>query len=238
MGPTDHDPGAVPPSRANAVRAALLSVGCAALSLIAAPAAQAHPHAFFGGHAQLEINADNALTVLRLVVIADEFSTQAALYDLGLDTDQDGALTPAEEVVAANGMATGLGAYKYFTRLLIDGERTELQAPAAVTAKLQEGLIAGRLDFTFDPPLRLGGREVEIALYDPTYYVEVRMGAAPDILGEGDCSAVLRPFDIATSTAAAQSWMSRLGAEEIAPTTGGFEVGALFTDRSEISCGG
>lgn len=206
---------------------------------LAGEPAAAHPHAWFDGHAQLEINADGALTGMRVAVIADELSTASAVEQQELDLDHDGRLTAEEEAVAAQGLAYGLSFFNYFTALTVGGERVFLPAPRFATATLQDGLMAGRVDFTFATPIPLANKKVEVALYDPTYYVEVRMRSAPDVLGEGDCQIGLRRFSLAAATADTRTWLSRLGAEEAPPATaGGFEVGSLFADRADVSCRG
>ena len=226
-------PGWLPSRWRAALAAPALTLAAALLS--AAPAS-AHPHMFFDAQAVLTVDDQGRLTGLRVGFLVDELNTEYTIEEMQVDADGDGALTPEDQKILADGLKNGLREWAFFTDLRIGGERVDLGDPSAIETQLAGPQLAARLDFTLAEPLPLKGVETNLKLYDPTYYTEVRTAAAPVVDGPGAaaCAVEFTPFTATENMKIAQAMLSKLSRED----TSGPKVGGMFADKAEIACGG
>lgn len=198
-------------------------------------AADAHPHMWFDATAELLLRDDGVLEGVRVVYVVDEFNSAETLRVLGLDADGDGALTAEEEQIAAEAMTNGLSAYDYFVDLRIAKERVLLDRPFETFILYSQGQLAARFEFAAPGAPDLSGASASLALYDPTYFTEVRMVRDVAALGSPACSIEMKRFKSSAQLAAYQTLLSQLARDE---ATSLENVGALFADRANLSCAG
>ena len=207
----------------------------ASSALLAPQPAAAHPHMYFDAQAVFHVDDQRRLTQLDVAFVVDEFNTLYIVADLGLDADGDGALSGDEPATLSDAMRIGLGDYGYFTELRVDETAFDIAAPRDVVATLQEGRIAARLTYAFNPPIDVEAAAATLALFDPTYFTAVTMAAAPVVLGNDACAATFTPFEATAQLAQTQELLARLGREE---TPEDASIGALFADRAVLRCAG
>lgn len=218
----------------NAFRRPALFALAALVGGLAAPVAAAHPHMFFDARAELLTNGAGDLSGLRVAFIVDEFNTLYTIGELGVDQDGDGELTTEDQEVVANGLTIGLGAYEFFTDLKVNGARVALPDPSGVAVLLQSGRLAMRLDFALPTPTPLAGATIDLALYDRTYFTEVRTNAAPTLAETpAACEVMFEPFVATEALAETQLMLSRLARDDFPENR---DVGKLFADHTTVKC--
>lgn len=212
------------------IKQALLAL---AVALSASPAA-AHPHMFVDAQSTLILDQGGRLAGVRTALIIDPLTTQFVLeqYNLGVGVD----LTDEDRRVIAEGMVEGLAVYGYFTEITRDGALVDVAAASVSQVQLHDDLLAAALELTLAEPFSLDGADVEIALFDPTYYAAVTT-LGPPVLPEmsAACAVDFTRFEPHYLDAATLLELSRLARDE---TPSESRVGARFADRSRLTCAG
>jgi ABC-type uncharacterized transport system substrate-binding protein len=109
---------------------------CAALAiLLAAAAAQAHPHVRFSYIVEPVLEADR-VTALRVEWIMDPIASWFVLR--GLDRNRNGVFEPDELAAFAHGNQAVLAANRYFLTLTRGGEPLDFELPAALQARFDD----------------------------------------------------------------------------------------------------
>jgi len=140
------------------------------VALIAWPGrSQAHPHAWIDVQSTVVFDNAGKIAAIEQQWRFDELYTAALIHGM---TDGQ-SLRPDILAQYTRDVIENLGPYSYFTRLRADGH---IVALGKVT--LYQGVLEGKrfvLSFTapLAAPLDLGGRQVEFAVYDPTYFIQM-----------------------------------------------------------------
>jgi len=150
----------------SAIRTALLALAVA----VTATAAKAHPHAWIDLDSRLIFDDQGKLEAVELHWLFDEFYT-AFIAGEFTTSGLDNPSTFLQEVAAEN--LANLEEYNYFTDLKQNGSRL----PLGEVRRFATGLEGERLWLEFevalaDPADPTRGR-IDLAVYDPTYWIEV-----------------------------------------------------------------
>lgn len=208
----------------------------AAIALIAAAPAAAHPHMFFDAQARFELDDQGRLAGVRVSFVVDELNSLYTIAALELDADQDGKLTKPEIEKLTRQMILGLGDYDFFTDLKLGDEPVKLQPPKTGLATFQKGQIGFTFVLGLAKPMALAGKSLTLKLYDPTFYTAVTTLGEPEIVGanKAACVAGFKKFNPSAEMALLRQV---LAGDEAAPAA--IEnVGAYFADTASLTCAG
>lgn len=212
---------------------ALLAGAVGLAALWTAPVA-AHPHVFVDAAADLHVTPDDELSALRIFWTADTFTSLYFLSTLGIDPDGDRPFTDAEKRTILEDSTLFPPNFELDSYMSLDGARVTLSGHRNADVKLEDDRLVVSFDRHLETPVRLGGAQIEIEIYDPSYFIDYDVARAPRGLpDDGSCSAEVIPFEPGSETAALQDRLAALGREETPEIE---NVGALFTDRIVIRC--
>jgi len=161
----------------------LLSFAAAALALLAAGQAQAHPHVWVTIKSEVVYGADGAATGLRHAWTFDDmFSTFATQ---GLASKEKGKFTREELAPLAEVNVSSLKDFDYFTVARANGKKADLKAPVDYYLEFTDGLLTLHFTLPLAAPVKAQSLDFEVA--DPTYFVDfsfaekepVRLTGAP-----------------------------------------------------------
>ena len=146
-------------------------LGLAAVALLCAPAAQAHPHAWIDMKVRLLFDKDGNLAKLTQEWLFDDFYSAYATQ--GVPKDKAGTHDPAKLDALSHENLKNLAEYDYFTVV-----KTELgKVPLAGIGDVSTAMVGNRLRMTFTVTLKapVDGRAGPFvySIYDPTYFVEM-----------------------------------------------------------------
>ena len=162
----------------------LVSFVAAALVLLAAGQAQAHPHVWVTIKSEVVYGADGAATGLHHAWTFDDmFSTFATQ---GLASKEKGKFTREELAPLAEVNVTSLKEFEYFTLARANGKKAGLKAPVDYYLEFADGLLTLHFTLPFAAPAKAQSLDFEVA--DPTYFVDfsfaekepVRLTGAPE----------------------------------------------------------
>jgi ABC-type uncharacterized transport system substrate-binding protein len=181
-------------------------------------------------HSEVMLDDHGDMEGLRLYWVFDEWYTGTIASEFA---DQDTSSSTFLTSLARQNLAN-LAEYDYFTKVLVDGEPTRL----GEVTNFDTGLLSQRLWLRFDVPLAESvdprKRRVSYKVYDPTYYIEILHVENNPVTFRGQgaeqCSA--KVID-ANPTFEAVALASALDVTQ----TGGDNLGELFAQTVEVSCG-
>lgn len=219
-------------------------VPLAALALSLLPAAAgAHPHVFIDAGLVLNYDQRGRLASVEVEWAYDAFYSMLILEDHGIMPGR-GGLAP-DEAAALNGFDSDWEpGFEGSLYLGVEGRRVALAPPHSFTAELRDGRLVSRHVRPLAEPLP-GDLPLLVEVYDPEFYVDFSVPAAPAIRGRADCRADFRPGD---SYAAADAYAAALrdalrrelgamadaGAEEMVRV----DIGSVGADEVRVSCAG
>ncbi|QYX56465.1 DUF1007 family protein [Roseovarius sp. SCSIO 43702] len=207
----------------------------AALAIVSAETAQAHPHVFVDARAAFLVTDEGQLHALRISWTYDAFTTLRLFETLDLDRDGDGALDDADRAAIVAGETDWPPEYKGDTWLELGGAPRPLTRPENASALMEDERITVTFDLPLETPADLAGLEAILRLYDPIFYyaytIHPAAGLAPDL--PGTCTTRIVPFEPDETTFALKEKLSALSREE---TPEDENVGRLFTDELHLSC--
>lgn len=168
-------------------------IGAAAIALMLATPAMAHPHILIDAKATVVFDANGAIAGLRH---AWTFDTAFSAWMIqGLDTNGDRETSPDELQDLADENMIGLADYGFYT-YAGEGEALMAFEPVGDQRMVYED---GRVTLTYSvkatAPQPVTGR-FELAVYDPEYYVAISFADASDVTLENapdGCAALLEP---------------------------------------------
>ncbi|MDN3519155.1 DUF1007 family protein [Aquisalimonas lutea] len=195
--------------------------------------ALAHPHAWIDLRTRVVADGDGRVAGLRQHWEIDPLYSLMLMEEFG-STGEGGARAEGLERLAET-MLGNMAEFDYMTRLTIDGERVAWDGVEDVRLTVDDASDALHFRFTLmlSEPVALGGRQLEYAVYDPTYYIEILHDDGDAIetgaLGPG-CSVHVREPD------PPQSLVARLARIDRSDNPVQDGVGARFAERVRIGC--
>ncbi|MGB9369869.1 MAG: DUF1007 family protein [Xanthobacteraceae bacterium] len=203
----------------------------AALVVLAATAARAHPHVWITMKSELVYAADGSVTGVRHAWSFDDmFSTFATQ---GLASKEKGKFTREELAPLAQVNVESLKDFDYFTVAQVDGKKTELNQPVDYWLEFTDGLLTLHFTLPFKAPAKAQNLSVE--MYDPSYFVDfsfaqkdpVKLTNAP-----AACQlAVLRPGEGGQPAAKGQPGEAFFNSGSAASN-----FGAQFANKIAVKC--
>jgi ABC-type uncharacterized transport system substrate-binding protein len=213
---------------------ALLKAGSCLAALFFAVAgaggmsAAAHPHAWIDLQSTVLLDGKGRIVAIEQQWLFDEFYTLFSLDGLKPSADRDPLLTELARVNLGN-----LRDYDYFTEI----STGDVKVPLGTVEEFETALRSGRLWMRFvvplDRPIDPREDQVKFAIFDPTYYVEMRhvKGTAIAFRGEqaDGCSGRITPPNPSFETIMLAAAIDR-------NTTASDTLGELFAEKVEIAC--
>ena len=206
-----------------------LSLVLAALALLMAAEAQAHPHVWVTMKSEV-VYADGAATGVRHAWTFDDmFSTFATQ---GLESKVKGKFTREELAPLAQVNVESLKDFDYFTVARANGKKAELKAPVDYYLEFTDGLLT--LHFTLPLATPVKAQSLDFEMFDPTWFVDfsfaekepARLTGAP-----ADCKlAVFRPGEGGASKPTGQP------GEAFFTNPGASNYGAQFSNKIAVKC--
>jgi len=167
----------------------------AAAVLAGTPSANGHPHGWIDLRTEVLVDAEGRVTALRQAWLFDELYSAFILDEFataGVDREAGLAGLLREDMAA-------LAAYDFFTRVEVAGEPRRVGDARAGANGIAGERIWLRFDLPLARPVAPTAGELRYAVYDPTYFIEMRhAGDEPvDLGGElaRSCEAILIPPD-------------------------------------------
>ncbi|OZI33513.1 hypothetical protein CEK29_21960 [Bordetella genomosp. 5] len=151
--------------------AALSAAGAAALLMMTAAPAQAHPHMWIDARATVVFDAQGRLAAVREHWQFDEmFGTYATQ---GLKKQADGSFSPEILRGMADDWMKALGEpiSHYFTRVTVREAMQTYGPPRDARVTWEKGRLALSFELPLATPAKVGPDGVQIDIYDPTYFV-------------------------------------------------------------------
>jgi ABC-type uncharacterized transport system substrate-binding protein len=131
----------------------------------------AHPHLWVTMKCQIVFGADGSIVAVRHAWSFDEMSS--AFITLGTEDKHKGM--PAREKLAslAEAQVASLKSSDYFTNATVNGVKQQFEPPADYRLESEDGVLTLRFTLPFRSPLI--GRTLELEVYDPSYFVDIRL---------------------------------------------------------------
>ena len=203
-------------------------LGFLGLTMLGAPAAQAHPHVWITGSSELIYAADGSITGVRHAWTFDDMFTTYALQ--GIETKTKGVYSREELSSLAQTNVESLKEFAYFTYAKADGKKEKFQEPVDYFLEYKDAALT--LHFTL--PLKAPAKPKELALevFDPSYFIDFQLDDKNPIKLVGAPAAcqlkIQRPND---GTATAQ----RLN-EQNFMSGDNSNYGAMFANKITVDC--
>jgi ABC-type uncharacterized transport system substrate-binding protein len=153
------------------MRANLLRIGLLALAGLVASScsALAHPHVFVTMVSELVYGPDGSVQAVKHAWTFDDMFSAFALQ--GLETKTKGKPTREELMPLAQTNVESLKDFDYFTYLKANGKKVELaEPPADYYIDLNDDMLT--LHFTLPLKTPVQAKELDIEVYDPSYFVD------------------------------------------------------------------
>ena len=207
-----------------------VAILCLALvMLVAAGPAIAHPHAWIDMRSRILLDDAGRVSGFELDWLFDEIYSAVILEDVKRADRRNPAVLNQE----AARIMRNLKDHAYFSELQIDGAAAAFGTVAESAGSLDGARFRVRFTVPVAAPVDPRGRDVRLAVYDPSYYIEVvyvdATSATVDGPGAGACRiAVFEPNPSSAALNLAQS----LDQNATAPAS----FGALFAQSAVLTC--
>lgn len=166
---------------------ALLVRAVLACLLTSASLAQAHPHVWVAYTASIRMSGTSIVALDERWRFTEGFPVQ--LVGVGQMPAQgllDAALTKRFHDEAFVSLAHA----SYFTHLFVDGSAQAFGAPTGFQVSVEDGKVTYAFRLPLAAPVDVRGKNVELGVWDPSYYVDYEMDSGEAVsLGTGASSA-------------------------------------------------
>ena len=183
---------------------------------------------------EILLNPDYQITAIRQAWTFDEFYSAMAVQ--GLDTNGDGVYSAEELKPLAEVNVKSLKDFDYFTFVHIgDGDNLPLKPPENYSLDYDKGLLTLHLTLPLDKPVDAHGQEVQVDVYDPSFFVAFGFATESPVKLSGasikDCTAEIKKPDPETekdAKALSEAFFSQLGPNS--------NFGAQFAQTVAVKC--
>jgi len=198
-------------------RRVLTVVLAIAACAILARQSNAHPHVWASVRSEIILNANHEITGVRHAWTFDEFYSAMAVQ--GLDTNGDGVFSAEELKPLAEVNIKSLKDFDYFTFVHVgDGDNLPLKPPENYSLDYDKGLLTLHFTLPLEKPLDAHGQEVQVDVYDPSFFVAFGFATEAPVKLSGDgikgCTAEIKRPDSETeedAKALSEAFFSQLG---------------------------
>ena len=182
---------------------------------------------------EILLNPDRQIVGIRHAWTFDEFYSAMAVQ--GLDTNGDGVFSADELKPLAEANIKPLKDFDYFTFVHVgDGDKLPLKPPENYSLDSDKGILTLHLTLPLDNPIDARDQEVQIDVYDPTFFVAFGVATVSpvNLLGASikGCTAEIRKPDTGGKEAQAlsEAFFSQLGPNS--------NFGAQFAQTVTVKC--
>ena len=131
-------------------------------------AAQAHPHVWVAAKSEVVYAPDGSITGVRHAWTFDDMFSAYALQ--GLETKNKGVYSREELAPLAQTNVESLKEYGYFTFAKADGKKQKFVEPVDYCLEYKDTALT--LHFTLPLKMPVKPKELELDMFDPTYFVD------------------------------------------------------------------
>lgn len=206
-----------------------LLAALAGLILTALPAA-AHPHVFVTIKSEIVYDANGSMTGIRHAWTFDDMYSTFATQ--GLESKEKGVFTREELAPLAEVNITSLKEFDFFTSAKTNGKKEQFGDPTDYWLEYKDTMLT--LHFVLPVKSPVKARALELAIYDPTYFVDFSLAEKEPIVlasAPSECKLnIVRPQD----ANAAQG--KRLGEAFFSQLDSSNDWGAQFASRISVRC--
>ncbi len=135
----------------------------------------AHPHVFIDNRIAVVFN-DKGLKGFRHEWAFDEMFSSTIIQEF--DLNADGEFSEEEIKKVEKGAFSNLKEYNYFTDITINGEQFKIQEVRDFYAEIDRGVMIYQFFIPCEETAVIENKEVKIAVFDPTYFVQVLLASA------------------------------------------------------------
>jgi len=151
-----------------------------------------HPHVFIDNRVSVIFN-DKGLTGFKNEWFFDEMFSSAIIQEFDLDVD--GSFNEDEIKKVEKGAFSNLKNYNYFMNISINGKDFKIKEIKNFHAKIDENIMVYDFFLPCEVPITANDQVIKIAVYDPTYFVQV-IWASEDPYSFGDTSKLKLSYEI------------------------------------------
>jgi len=134
----------------------------------------AHPHVFIDNRITVVFN-DKGLKGFRHEWAFDEMFSSTIIQEF--DLNADGEFSEEEIKKVEKGAFSNLKEYNYFTDITINGKHFKIQEVNSFYAEIDSGVMVYEFFIPCEVTGTLENQEVKIAVFDPTYFVQVLLAS-------------------------------------------------------------
>ena len=212
-------------------RSMLLAASTAIGLVLAAGAAQAHPHVFVTAKEQLIFGPDGKVTGIRADWTFDDMYSSFVTQGLGAP---DAILTPEQMAPLAKTNVDSLAEFGYFTVAKANGHQIVFDAPVDYSlSESQDKLVSLHFTLPLKTPLK-PAPALAVSVYDPTYFVSFELDdKAPVELVSAPpgCSTSIikpRPLDAADNSKLSEAFFANMSP--------GMDFGIKLATKIMLAC--
>jgi ABC-type uncharacterized transport system substrate-binding protein len=165
----------------------------AAASLLAAQAVSAHPHVWIQYSAKVQMRGAAIVAVSETWRFTDGFPVQL----VGIDSLPDnGPVGPAQTKIFREQAFQSLAGSGYFSHLFVDGKPQTFRDPGDFRVSVVGGKIQYAFTLTLAAPVTVTGHQVELGIWDDSFFVDYEPDSANAITlsGHPAASCTAKPF--------------------------------------------
>jgi ABC-type uncharacterized transport system substrate-binding protein len=195
-------------------------------------AASAHPHVWVTMRSELVYGPDGTVTGIRHAWTFDDMFSAFATQ--GIDSKQRNVFTREELEPLAKTNVESLKDFEYFTVARVNGKKADfIDPPPGYYLDYKDQILTLHFTLPFKTPQK--AQDVQIEIYDPSYFVDFSFekdNAVALVGAPGNCKLVVaRPEEMDAATAAKLFQMApdqKLSPSEL--------LGAQFANRILVKC--
>jgi ABC-type uncharacterized transport system substrate-binding protein len=211
------------PGRMGLLAALLIAGGL----VLGARPAHAHPHVWITATSELIYAPDGSVTGVRHAWVFDDMFSTYALQ--GIETKTKGVYSREELEPLAQTNVESLKEFAYFTFAKADGKKEKFEEPIDYFLEYKDAALT--LHFTLPLKAPVKPKELELEVFDPTFFVDFQF-------------AEKNPFKLVGAPAACQMKFQRpndgaanaLKLGEQSFTGGNTNYGVMFANKMTVDC--
>ncbi|HKS18200.1 MAG TPA: DUF1007 family protein [Bradyrhizobium sp.] len=138
--------------------------------MLAAPAAQAHPHVWITATSELLYGPDGSITGVRHAWTFDDMFSTYALQ--GIETKTKGVYSREELAPLAQTNVESLKEFAYFTFAKADGKKEKFQEPTNYFLEYKSSALT--LHFTLPLKAPVKSKQLALEVFDPSYFIDFK----------------------------------------------------------------
>ncbi len=203
-------------------------LGFLGLTMLGAPASQAHPHVWITGSSELIYAADGSITGVRHAWTFDDMFTTYALQ--GIETKTKGVYSREQLAPLAQVNIESLKEFAYFTFAKADGKKEKFQEPIDYYLEYKDTALT--LHFTLPLKAAVKPKQLALEVFDPSYFIDFNFAEKEPIRMVGAPSACQMKFERPNEASANAKRLS----ENNFLNGDNSNYGAMYANKITVDC--